>query len=71
MLGVYAAITFSSFDLAFSAGVGALLLVVAVAARVIVSRSRPPALLWPVRVPFPAEDEAEPATDEREVVAAG
>jgi hypothetical protein len=69
VLGVYAAIPFGSFDLAFSAGVGALLLVSAVAARVIISRRRPPVVLRPARVPPPPLAEAE--TDEREAVAAG
>src|SRR3954454_18773423 len=59
VLGAYAAITFSSFDLAFSAGVAVLLLVSAVAARVIIGRSRPPALLLPVRAPAPAQVEQE------------
>ena len=67
MLGAYAAITFSSFDLAFSACVAVLLFVVAVAARVIISRSRPPALLSPVRAPAAVQVEA----GEPEAVAAG
>jgi hypothetical protein len=69
VLGAYAAITFSSFDLAFSAGVAALLLVLAVVARVIIGRSRPPAVARPVRTRAPAQVVAE--ADEREAVAAG
>jgi hypothetical protein len=69
VLGAYAAITFSSFDLAFSAGVGVLLLVSAVVARVIIGRSRPPARLLPVREQ--ARAQVEPEADEREAVAAG
>ena len=69
MLGAYAAITFSSFDLAFSAGVAVLLLVVAVVARVIIGRTRPPALLLPGRAPAPVQVEAE--AGEPEAVAAG
>jgi hypothetical protein len=70
VLGTYAAIPFSSFDLAFSACVGVLLLVLAVVARVIISRSRPPALPWAVRPPAPAQVSAQAETDEPEAVAA-
>ena len=71
MLGTYAAIPFSSFDLAFSAGVAGLLLFCAVAARVIIGRIGTPARPWPVRVPAPAQADAEAETVEREAVAAG